>query len=547
MLDSLREALAAQPLLLLFLTIGLGYLLSLIKLKGIGLGVAAVLFAGLGLGMWGGRAFELPELVSQFGLLLFVYAIGVQAGPLFFRILRKSGLGLTLLALVTVAATGAAAAWSVRLFGISPELGIGLFCGAVTNTPALAAVSESLRGTPGALLPTVGYSIAYPLGVALPILLAEMFLHLGKVDMPTAVKQAESSTSEHHGAPAVCNLEVRSEGMIGKPLSETPLFKLPVRVSRLMRGEDVMVARPETVLAAGDILRVVGTEEDLVKARELVGGEVKDVPGLEFRRDPVDYRRMIVSTPRLVGRKLGEIELEKRFEAVVTRLRRGDQDFVPTLDTVLERGDRLRVVARRDQMPEIATYLGDSSRAFSETDFLSLSLGIVMGILLGIIRFPLPGGGSVHLGLAGGPLVVALVLGWLGRTGPLIWSLPPAANLAFRQLGLVLFFSAVGLRAGGNFAVALAQQGPLLIAIGAGITLLATLILLGGAMWVLRMDWVSAAGALAGGQTQPALLTFADDRSHSEAPNVVYTAIMPTAMIAKILVAQILLWVLDIG
>jgi putative transport protein len=547
MLETLRGALAAQPLLLLFLTVGLGYLLSLLKIKGIGLGVAAVLFAGLGLGMWGGHSFELPELISQFGLLLFVYAIGVQAGPLFFRILRKSGLGLTLLALVAVGGTGAAAAMAVRLFGISPELGIGLFCGAVTNTPALAAVSESLRGTPGALLPTVGYSIAYPLGVAVPILLAELVLQLGKIDLSKAVKQAERSTGEHHGAPSACNLAVTSEAVIGMALSESPLAALPVRVSRVQRGDAVMVARPNTVLEAGDVLRVVGTAEELAKARQLVGREVEGDAGPEFRRDPVDFRRMILSTPRLVGRRLGEIGLEKRFEAVVTRVRRGDQDFVPTAETVLERGDRLRVVAQRDQMAEIGKYLGDSSRAFSETDFLSLSVGIVLGVLLGLIKFPLPGGGTVHLGLAGGPLVVALVLGWLGRTGPLIWSLPPAANLAFRQLGLVLFFAAVGLRAGGNFAAALADQGPLLIAIGAGLTLLATAILLGGAMAVLRMDWVSAAGALAGGQTQPALLTFADDRSHSEAPNVVYTAIMPTAMIAKILVAQILIWVLDIG
>lgn len=547
MLETLREALAAHSLLLLFLTVGLGYLLSLIKVRGIGLGVAAVLFAGLALGVWGGKEFELPELVSQFGLLIFVYAIGVQAGPLFFRILRKSGIGLTLLALTAVGGTGVAAAMAVKAFGISPELGIGLFCGAITNTPALAAVSETLRGTPNALLPTVGYSIAYPLGVALPILLAELILQVGKIDIRKAVKQAESSTSEHHGTPAACNLAVTSEAMIGKAIAESPLAELSVRVSRVQRGEDVMVARPGTVLEAGDVLHVVGTEAELEKARQLVGVAVEGVSGPEHRREQVDFRRMILSTSRLVGRKLGEIGLEKRYEAVVTRVRRGDQDFVPTPETVLERGDRLRVVARADQMPEIAKYLGDSSRAFSETDFLSLSVGIVLGILLGIVKLPLPGGATVHLGLAGGPLVVALILGWLGRTGPLIWSLPPAANLAFRQLGLVLFFSAVGLRAGGNFAEALAHQGPLLVSIGAGLTLVATLILLGGAMAILRMDWVSAAGALAGGQTQPALLSFAGDRSHSEAPNVVYTAIMPTAMIAKILAAQILLWVLDIG
>lgn len=547
MLETLREGLAAQPLLLLFVTVGLGYLLSLVKIKGIGLGVAAVLFAGLGLGMWGGHAFELPELISQFGLLIFVYAIGVQAGPLFFRILRKNGLGLTLLAIVAISATAAAAAGAVSWFGIAPELGIGLFCGAVTNTPALAAVTETLRGMPGELLPTIGYSIAYPLGVALPILVAELVLQLGRVDLKKAVKQAEASTREHHGVPTAVNLSVTSETLVGLPLAETPLAKLPVRVSRIQRGVEVMVARPSSVLVAGDVLHVVGTAEDLEKARMVVGSE-NDLPsGPELSREHVDFRRMILSTSRLVGRKLGEIGLERRFEAVVTRIRRGDQDFVPTAHTVLERGDRLRVVARRDQMPEIAKYLGDSHRAFSETDFLSLSVGIVLGVLLGLIKFPLPGGGTVHLGLAGGPLVMALILGWLGRTGPLIWSLPPAANLAFRQLGLVLFFSAVGLRAGGNFAAALGGQGALLLAIGAGLTLVATLLLLGGAMLALRMDWVRAAGALAGGQTQPALLTFADDRSHSEAPNVVYTAIMPTAMIAKILAAQILIWVLAIS
>lgn len=547
MLDALRETLATHSLLLLFVTIGLGYLLSLLKIRGIGLGVASVLFAGLALGIWGGHDFELPELISQFGLLIFVYAIGVHAGPLFFRILRKSGLGLTLLALVAVAGTGAAATLAVRAFGIAPELAIGLFCGAVTNTPALAAVSESLRGSEAALLPTVGYSIAYPLGVALPILLAEAILQVGKIDLSQAVKQAESQTGEHHGAPSATNLLLTAEALIGKSLGSTPLSALAVRVSRIQRGETVMVARPEVVLEAGDILHVVGTAEELDKARALVGPEHAGPFGPEKRREEVDYRRIILSTPRLVGRKLGEIGLENRFGAVVTRIRRGDLDFVPTADTVLERGDRLRVVAHTDQMKAIGTYLGDSFRAFSETDFLSLSVGIVLGVLLGLVKVPLPGGASLHLGMAGGPLVVALILGWLGRTGPLIWTLPPAANLAYRQLGLVLFFSAVGLRAGGNFAQALALQGPLLIAIGAGLTLVATLILIGGAMFVLKMDWVSATGALAGGQTQPALLTFAGDRSHSEAPNVVYTAIMPTAMIAKILAAQILLWVLVLG
>ncbi|MNY26242.1 putative transporter [compost metagenome] len=193
-------------------------------------------------------------------------------------------------------------------------------------------------------------------------------------------------------------------------------------------------------------------------------------------------------------------------------------------------------------MPAVARYFGDSFKGISETDFLSLSIGALMGIALGLLRLPLPGGMQLQLGLAGGPLLVALVLGRLGRTGPIIWSLPLAANQALRQLGLVLFFAAVGLRSGRHFAAALSAHGPELVAVGAIATLASSAILLWGAMALLRADWVSAAGLMAGGQTQPALLAFANERARSEAPNRAYAAIMPLAMIAKILGAQLLLW-----
>lgn len=542
MLDALREGLSHAPLGILFLTIGAGYLLSQIRVRGVGLGVATVLFVGLALGAWGGEAFELPEFVSQLGLLLFVYAIGLEAGPGFFRILRQKGLSLALLTLAAIAGAAGLTWLTAHVLGLDPAIATGLFCGSLTNTPALAAVNEALRGTPAAALPTVGYSIAYPLGVLVPLLLAELTLRMSRVDVTAAAREAERDAGEESEPASARNLRVTNPEWVGPTLASLPLAELGIRISRIQRGGHVMVATEGTALQAGDVVHVVGSPEHLAQAESLIGPEAMEEPGPESRRDQVDFRRIILSNPRLVGRRLGELALNKRWEAVVTRVRRGDLDFVPSDDTVLERGDRLRVVARTDQMPEVARYFGDSFKGISETDFLSLSLGALLGVGLGMLRVPLPGGMQLQLGLAGGPLIVALFLGRLGRTGPIIWSLPLAANQALRQLGLVLFFAAVGLRAGRHFAAALSAQGPELVAAGAIATFGASAILLWGAMALLKVNWVTAAGLMAGGQTQPALLSFAADRSRSDAPNRAYAAIMPLAMIGKILGAQLLLW-----
>jgi putative transport protein len=314
-----------------------------------------------------------------------------------------------------------------------------------------------------------------------------------------------------------------------------------VRVSRIQRGEAVTVATPEVRLALGDVVHVVGGHDAIARAGLLVGPPVPGGTGPDTRRDQVDFRRILVSDPAVVGRRLGELGLAERFGAVATRLRRGDTDFVPADHTVVERGDRLRVVARPEALPRVATYLGDSLRALGETDFLSLSLGLLAGIAVGSLHVPLPGGYGFSLGLAGGTLLVALSLGAAGRTGPVDWHIPATANAAFRQLGLVLFFAAAGLRAGAHFLDAVTAHGPRLLAVGAAVTLASTVVLLVGARRLLRTDWVTATGVLAGGQTQPALLAFAGERAGSEAPNDAYVAVMPAAMLAKIGLAQVLL------
>ncbi|MEZ0371557.1 MAG: aspartate:alanine exchanger family transporter [Candidatus Sericytochromatia bacterium] len=534
----LHTLLAAHPMMLLFLTIGLGYLLNQLQFRGLGLGLAAVLFVGLGLGAFGGGDFVLPELIGQLGLLLFIYPIGLQAGPAFFRLFRRRGLQICGLAGL---ATGLAAglcwlAW--RLLGLEPAVAVGLFCGGTTNTPALAMVTESLRGTPQAALPAVGYSIAYPLAVLIPILLAQLILVLSKADLGAETRRAEQASGGRKPAHAV-NLRLDNPAWSGFCVADTPLSRPGIKLSRIQRGEEQVLAGPDTQLHLGDVLHVVGAAEQL-RALESEIGAVLANPGPEASRETLDFRRMLLTNPELVGKTLAETGLEKDGELVVTRVRRGDVDFVPGDATVLERGDRLRIVAPVEKMPAISKLVGDSLRALSETDFASLSLGILLGLLLGELQIPLPGG-SIKLGLAGGSLLISLLLGWAGRIGPIVWNLPMEVNLTFRQLGLMLFFAAVGLRSGAPFVQALQTQGLQLLLAGAVITLVSAGTLLLGALTLLRWDWVTATGTLAGGQTQPAILAFAERLAPCEATQIAYVSIMPAAMLLKILLAQLLL------
>ena len=545
MFEALREFLAHQPIMLLFLTIGVGYLGSKLRFKGIGLGMASVLFVGIALGAWGKGAFHLPEIIPQLGLLLFVYTIGLQAGPAFFRILKRRGPALATLALVAVISAATITQLASRVFGVNPALAVGLFCGGLTNTPALAAATEMLEGKPESSLLTIGYSVAYPLAVILPITIAQLTGLWKHVNIKTETERAEKETGLNTEAPVALNLKITSPELAGVKISDSLLAKIGVKVSRVQHDDKVSVATPSTIMELGDIIHVVGSKEKVVKATALVGVEILQA-GPETRRDEVDYRRILLTNKKLVGRKLGDSGIEEKWNAVVTRIRRGDVDFVPTDDTYLERGDRLRVVAATEQIPGLTKYLGDSFRKLSETDYLSLSLGILIGVLLGTMTLHLPGDLTLRLGLAGGPMLAALILGWLGRSGPIIWDLPAEINTTFREFGLVLFFAGVGIKSGGNFIDAVANNGIILLIFGAMITLVSTLVLLYGSMLILKLDWVTATGTLAGGQTQPAILSFIGNLAKSEAPNTAYVSIMPTAMIAKILMAQVLLWWLGV-
>jgi len=534
MLDLLKQS----PLLLLFLVAALGYVLGRVQAGGFALGVAAVLFVGLGAGALDPEL-RLPEIVQSFGLVLFVYGIGLASGPGFFASFRRRGLRDNGLALGVVVVAAVSCAAGGMLLGLRGASVAGLFAGALTNTPALASVLDAMGGGAGesAADAVVAYSVCYPAGV-LGVILA--------LGIARRVGGSDESSPERLGVAAtgtIENLTVRIERAGLTRDGALVLFRehgLTVIFGRMQRGGQARVLADDAPLEEGDLVTLVGRQGDLARAAELVG-RVSD-EHIDLDRHVLDFRRMFVSKADVAEKPLAELQLPRRFGAIVTRVRRGDVDLLPTGDFELELGDRVRVVAPRERMAEVARFFGDSYKALSEIDVITFSVGIALGLVLGSIPIPMPGGASFKLGLAGGPLVVGLCLGRIGRTGRLVWTLPFSANLTLRQLGLVLFLAGVGTRSGEAFAATLRSgAGGGIFVAGAAVTCVSALT----ALWVgrawLRVPPDLLLGIVSGIHTQPAALAFAADQTRNDLPNVGYASVYPVATIAKIVVAQVLL------
>lgn len=521
------ELLVANPLLTLFVVAAGGYLVGRVRLAGFSLGMAAVLFCGLGAGALDARL-ALPELVPQFGLVLFVYTIGLSSGPGFFASFRQRGLRESALAAVALVVGAGATLVAAHLLDLDAAYAAGLFAGSLTNTPALAAVVEQLDAA-ARDAPVIAYSIAYPLGV------------LGPIAAVALVGKLRAAAADE--VPAVLASRtvrvLRPEACVEVAAAVLARHGLEIVIGRLRRGEAVRICDEEERLEIGDLVTLVGTEAQLARAVEVLGEPVADP--LELDRRVVDFRRVFVSSRAVAGRSLGELDLHQRFGATATRVRRGDVDLLAGEDLVLELGDRVRVVAPRERLPEISAFFGDSLRALAEIDVITFGLGICLGLLVGLVSIPLPGGAHFALGFAGGPLVLGLVLGRLGRTGPLVWHLPYEANLTLRQVGLVLFLAGVGTRSGRAFAslVGSTDALPLLGAALAITAATAAVVVVGGR--VLGLAPWRHGGVIAGVHTQPAVLAFASERAGNDLPGTGYTSVFPTAMIVKIVLAQLLL------
>lgn len=546
------DTLVANPLLLLFLVAAIGYPLGRVKIGGAGLGVAAVLFVGLAFGATR-PDMKLPELIYQMGLVLFVYTIGLAAGPGFFASLRGRGLRDNLFAVCMVVFAALLVLAAYYFFGLRGTEAAGLFTGVLTNTPALAAILDYLKGQAGAAAnspllsdPVVAYSIVYPVSVIGMILAIYAASRLWKVDYH---EEAERLRAAHTaGVEAVTGTDITNrtvrvtgrDGVIGKPVGALVAeHDLDVVFGRVLSGRKLSIVTEETAFHPGDLVTVVGSKAELERVTALLGTEYAE--HLDADRRDLDFRRIFVSNPALAGHRLRDLDLPHRMGAVVTRMRRGDVDIIPHGDTVLELGDRVRVLTRKENMKAVTAYFGDSYKALSELDILSFSLGLALGLVLGMIPFPLPGGLTLKLGLAGGPLIMALVLGAQGHTGPVTWSLPYNADLMLRQLGLVLFLAGIGTRSGYDFFRTLSDgTGTSLLISGIVAVTLTALVTLWVGYKILGVPMGLLIGMLSGIQTQPATLGFAEEQAGNDLPNLGYARVFPFAAVSKILIAQLL-------
>lgn len=539
------ERLIENPLLLLFIVSAVGYAIGRIRIHGSSLGVAAVLFVGLAMGALDERL-VLPEIIFLLGLVIFVYTIGLSSGPGFFASFNRRGLRDNLLIFFMLLLAAALAIALALFFDFPASIAAGLFAGSLTNTPALAGVLDTLRslGVTEMMLaePVVGYSIAYPIGVLGMIFAVFICRRLWQIDYQVEIEKLRGfhlTEQELFDRTVV----VTNPDVVGVPLRKLAReLALSVLITRVKRGGETFLATANVELHLGDLINLVGVPADVDGATGVIG-RVADEQ-LVFDISHLDSRRIFVSNPAIVGRKLSSLLLPQEHGTLVTRVRQGDIDLLASDDTVLELGDRVRVVARRDEIPRLNQLFGDSYKALSEINLLSLGLGITLGLLIGSIPIPLPGGITFELGYAGGPLLVALVLGAIRRTGSMVWTLPYSANLTLRQFGLTLLLAGIGVRSGYVFFATFAQSGGLTIFIaGMVITLVVAFVTLWLGYKVLHIPYPLLTGMLAGMQTQPAVLGFSLEQSRNEVPNIGYALVFPIATISKIVLAQlILLW-----
>jgi len=389
----------------------------------------------------------------------------------------------------------------------------------------------------------VGYSITYPMGVIGMILSINIMQRLWKVDYAAEAKLLRGFGVATEPLRNI-TIRVTRQQAIGSTIEQLRRENSwDVIFGRIWHDDSVALADPCSRLASGDQVTAVGTQEELERVTAFLGE--RSETEIDLDRREFDYRRIFVSNPKLAGRRLRDLRLKENHGAIITRIRRGDNDILAAGDTILELGDRVRVITDRDRIEQVSAFFGDSYRAVSEVDILTFSLGLAFGLFLGTLPIPLPGGSELRLGFAGGPLVTALVLGTLGRTGPLVWSLPYGANLTLRQIGLILFLAGVGTRAGYGFVTTFAQEGGLLL-FGTGIAITCTVAVT--MLWigyrVLKIPMSLLTGMLAGLQTQSAVLGYALEQSRNELPTIGYASVYPVATITKILLAQLLLAVL---
>lgn len=540
----------AHIMLLYAFVVAIGVLLGKIKFFGVSLGVTFVLFAGIVCGHFGftGNT-QILNFIQDFGLILFVFCIGLQVGPSFFTSFKQGGVSMNVVAVGVVLLNIVVAVGLYYALGGRIELPmmVGILCGAVTNTPGLGAANEALSQLEydGPQI-AMGYACAYPLGVLGIIGSIILVRLLCKINLKQEEEEiAQQEAADPHLTPYMMHIEVRNEALNGKTLMQVKNFiGRDFVISRILQNGHVNIPSKDTVFHVGDQMFIVCAEDDAEAIIAFIGPKIK--VDWEKQDMPMVSRRILVTQSKMNGKRLGELHLRTLYGVNITRVNRSGMDIFASYNLTLQVGDRVMVVGPQDAVERVANLMGNSLKRLDHPNIVTIFVGIFLGILFGSLPIAFPGIPTpVKLGLAGGPLIVAILIGRFGYKLKLVTYTTMSANLMLREIGIALFLASVGVKAGANF-VQTVVEGDGLLYVGCGFLITVIPLLVMGVIARMRykMNYFMLMGLMAGSTTDPPALAYANQTANNNAPAVGYSTVYPVTMFLRILTAQLLILIL---
>ncbi len=532
--------------LALALTIYIGGLVGKLHIGKVKLGIAGVLFTGIVIAHFGVKVeSNMLYFAQELGLILFVYAVGIDVGPRFFSAFRSEGLRLNIYAIVIIFLGFGVAYGFYYWGGVKPEVMTGIMCGAVTNTPGLGAANSAIVG---AYSPehaeeaksVIGnaYAMAYPLGVIGIILTMLIVRAIFRVKIDGEVKEySDSIDTSSHLESVVIN--ITNQNLYGKTIGYIKnVIDQDLVISRIERNGEFIIPTEMLEIQKGDIAHGVSRSESIENLKIQLGdveiGQKREVEGA------LVMKNTLVTNEKVDGKTIEQIGIYRRYEANITRIYRAGMEILPTKSTVIQIGDTVRIVGKKDLMDDVEKELGNSIKELSHPNILPMFLGIALGVILGSIPIPIGLSAPAKLGLAGGPLIVAILMGWKGRIRNFSFYMNPGANMMIRELGITLFLGSVGLKCGGSFVDTFLGEGKYWVLYGAAITLI-PLIIVSFFARAKGMNYLKICGFMAGSMTDPPALEYANSLASTHAQSMAYASVYPMTMFLRILLGQALI------
>lgn len=535
-LSAIHQLLLDQPLVALFAIIACGLLLGKISVKGIQLGTSGVMFIAL---LAGHIGYSVPNGVGTLGLVLFVYCVGIGAGGRFFISIAREGATLAKLALFIVSLGGVITWAGAKLLELPTDLAIGIFAGSLTSTPALAAATEALKDNGTGI--SIGYGIAYPFGVISVVLFVQLLPRLLKYDMDALAAKSETENEADSSVVEVL-VEITNRNLSGKRIADSNINAYNAcQISRIYKKGQLVPLEYDDVFSEGQLLLLIGRSKEI----EIVIDYLGERSDQQVSKDIENERQnLLMTNHKLSGKSIRDIAPLKNYGVVITRITRSGIMFVPNSGTLIQRYDILTTVGRVESLKQFAKAIGHRDNAIDSTDLLSLSAGLTLGIIVSLIPLGLPGSTPLTLGLAGGPLIVALLLGHFGKVGAIVGHIPRPTRLLLQDLGLVFFLASSGVKGGVSLWATIQDYGLTLFGLGILVSSVPMLIAWPLARRYLKLDPLQTLGGICGGMTSTPALGAITSKTDSQAPLISYVSAYPVALIVVILIAKILIGLL---